>query len=85
MAGNPLMNLMGGGNPLGQNMMNNNPMMNGFGNLANFMKQFSEFKKSVNITPEEAKSRVMKMRDAGQITDEQIEQARQFANMLGIK
>lgn len=82
MAGNPLMNLMGGG---AQNMMSANPMMGGFGNIANFMKQFNAFRNAVNITPQEAKSRVMQMRDAGQITDEQIEQAKNLAQMLGIK
>lgn len=85
MAGNPLMTMMGGNNPMMQQMMQGNPMLSRFGNVANMMKQFNEFKKTVNITPEEAKQKIMQMRDAGQITDEQIEQAKNFAQMIGMK
>lgn len=84
MAGNPLIGMLGNMNPQ-QAMSQMNPMMAGFGNIANFMKQFNEFKKAVNITPAEAKAKVLQMRDAGQITDAQIEQAQNIANMLGIK
>lgn len=87
MAGNPLANMLGGNNtmnPMVQQMMQNNPMFSRFGNISNMMKQFNEFKKTINITPEEAKAKILGMRDAGQITNEQIEEAKSFFQMIGM-
>lgn len=77
MSGNPLANMLGGNmpmNPFGGRM---NPMQ--------IIQAFNQFKSNFNITPAQAKEKIESAVNAGQITWEQVEQMKQFAQSIGLK
>ena len=78
MAGNPLMGMLqGGNNPMSMLMGGRNPMQ--------IIQAFNQFKQSMNITPAQAKAKIESAVNAGQITWEQVEQMKQFAQSIGLK
>lgn len=92
MAGNPLMGLMQGGNggntiPAAvQNLMGQqNAGFGPFGNMLGMLQKWNEFKKTCNMTPQQAEQKVKDMLNSGQINQQQIDQAKAIADMLGIK
>lgn len=79
MAGNPLTNMLKG---------NGGMPMNAFGGKMNPMQiiqAYNQFKSNFNITPEQAKEKVESAVNSGQITWEQVEQLKQFAQSIGLK
>lgn len=90
MAGNPLMAMMGGNNggmpPAVQNLMSQNmPGFGPFGNMINMISQFKQFRDTCNMTNAQAKEKVMSMLNSGQINQQQLNQLKDVADMLGIK
>ena len=83
MPGNPLIGMLqnGGSNPI--NMFMNN--MGGRMNPMQIIQAFNQFKQSMNITPAQAKAKIESAVNAGQITWEQVEQMKQFAQSIGLK
>ena len=78
MAGNPLMGMLQGqNNPMSMLMGGRNPMQ--------IIQAFNQFKQSVNITPAQAKQKICDAVNAGQLSWEQVEQMKQFAESIGLK
>lgn len=65
---NNLFNMLGGNNPFGA-----------FGNMANFMQQFNQFKQNFQGDP---KAQVQQMLNSGQITQEQFNQMANMATQI---
>lgn len=72
MAGNSIMNTFG-------NMMSGMPMG---GQVQQMMQAFNQFKQMMNITPKQAEEKVMGMLNAGQINNNQLNQAKQMARQM---
>ena len=72
---NPLFNLLGGGNQ---------QMLGKFGNMANMIQQFNQFRNGFNGNPQQIVNDMLKN---GQISQQQFDQvaqmATQFQKMLG--
>lgn len=64
-------------NPLYQ--MFGNGMPNGFGNMANIIQQFQQFKNGFHGDP---RQQVQQLLNSGRVTQEQYNQAVQMANYL---
>lgn len=67
---NPLFNMFGGGG---------NSLPGPFGNFAQFMQQFNQFKSGFQGDP---KQTVQQMLNSGQMTQEQYNQCAQIASMI---
>lgn len=78
MAVNPLANMMQGAmNPMANMMGGMNPMQ--------IIKAFNQFKNTVNITPAQAKAKIEQAINSGQITWDDVNQMKEFAQSIGIK
>lgn len=81
MPGNPLAGMLQGGmNPM--NMLMNNM---GGRNPMQIIQAFNQFRQSMNVTPAQAKQKIFDAVNAGQITWQQVEQMKQFAESIGIR
>lgn len=72
-------------NPLAGMMSNAMNQMIGNANPMQIVQAFNQFKSNFNITPQQAKQKVEEAVNAGQITWDQVEQLKQFAQSIGLK